>query len=66
MFQREEKNLDRISPNNGGCWFCYTKTDNMIFDTEFDTYLHENCLRSELEDNPDNPEAQIMSYLLED
>lgn len=56
----------KVSPNMGGCWFCYTKTDEMIFDTEFDTYLHENCLIKELQDNPENPEAQIMSYLLED
>jgi hypothetical protein len=58
--------LERVDPGKGGCWFCYQKTDDMIFDIEFDTFLHEECLRKELRENPDNPEAQIMAYLLED
>ncbi|WP_172455358.1 hypothetical protein [Paenibacillus sp. BIHB 4019] len=58
--------MNKVSPNQGGCWFCSTKTDDMVFDTEFDTYLHENCRRKELENDPDNIEAQIMSYLLKD
>lgn len=57
--------MDKVNPSQGGCWFCHTKTNDMLFDTEFDTYLHEKCLRSELENCPENPEAQIMSYLLE-
>lgn len=54
----------RISPNEGGCWFCYKRTDDMLFDMEFDAYVHEECLRNELIKNPENEEAQIMSYLL--
>lgn len=53
-----------VYPQDGGCWFCYKKTDDMLFDTEFDTFLHEDCLRKELKECPENPEAQIMSYLL--
>lgn len=58
--------MNRADPSSGGCWFCYTKTEDMLFDTEFDTYVHEYCLRKELKENPGNPEAQIMKYLLED
>jgi hypothetical protein len=57
--------LDHVSPSDGGCWFCSTRTDDMLFDTEFDTYVHKDCLTAELFDHPDNPEAQIMSYLLD-
>lgn len=57
--------VKHVEPGDGGCWFCCTKTDDMLFDTEFDTYLHESCLRHELEHRPDNPEAQIMKYLLD-
>lgn len=57
--------MKQVSPHDGGCWFCYTKTNNMIFDTEFDTFLHEECLRNELKADPNNPEAKIMSYLLD-
>jgi hypothetical protein len=56
---------DIVPPNKGGCWFCHRKTDDMVFDTEFDTYLHLDCLRKALEEDPDHPEAKVMSYLLE-
>ena len=47
------------------CWFCRKdKTDS--FDSEFDTYLHLDCLRDILKGNPDHPEAKHMKYLLED
>lgn len=54
-----------VYPQDGGCWFCFKKTEDMWFDSEFDTFLHEECLRKELNDNPENPEARIMKYLLE-
>ncbi|MED0758647.1 hypothetical protein P4S93_09625 [Aneurinibacillus thermoaerophilus] len=63
------KDSDYVSPNDGGCWFCCRKGDDeygaMLFDSEFDTYLHESCLRRELKDNPQNGEAQVMKYLIE-
>ncbi len=54
----------RVTPNNGGCWFCQTKTNDMIFDTEFDTFLHKSCLVEAIKE-PKDYEAQIMKYLLE-
>ena len=57
-----------VPPSAGGCWFCYTAPQDkpMLFDTEFDTFVHEDCLRKTLEEEPDHPEASIMAYLLED
>ncbi|MCB5368974.1 hypothetical protein [Collinsella aerofaciens] len=57
-----------VSPSQGGCWFCHTAPEDkpMLFDIEFDTYVHEDCLRKALEEEPDHPEAGIMAYLLED
>lgn len=48
----------RVSPADGGCWFCHTKTDNMILNRDFDTYVHAECVASELDTG--NPEAEIM------
>lgn len=53
-----------VPASSGGCWFCLNDEGEMLFDTEFDTWIHEECLRSELKENPDNPEAQLMKYLL--
>lgn len=47
-------------PNEGGCWFCHTDDGEMLFSWEFDCYLHESCLRKELESKY-NPEAEIMA-----
>ena len=48
------------------CWFCREHVDkeDYLFDSEFDTALHEKCLVKELKDNPKNFEAQLMTYLL--
>jgi len=45
------------------CWFCLVKdnTINMHFDSAFDTYFHMTCLRLELQNDPDNWEAEVMS-----
>lgn len=53
-------------PEEGGCWFCFTESDDMLFDSEFDTNVHVSCLKNVLEKEPDNPEAQLMKYLLEE
>ena len=55
-----------VSPNNGGCWFCYRKDDNLVFDTEWDTFVHTACIEKALKENPDHPEATLMKYLLEE
>lgn len=56
-----------VSPVDGGCWFCYTDDEGpWFFDVEWDTYVHERCLRAVLKEDPENPEANFMRYLLED
>lgn len=40
---------DKISPIDGGCWFCYTQSEKMSFSIEFDTYFHLECLKAALE-----------------
>ncbi len=39
---------ERNSPSAGGCWICETGNGNtdsgMVFDFEFDTWVHITCL----------------------
>lgn len=49
-----------VSPKDGGCWFCHKDFGVMEFSTEFDTNLHEDCLRYALKAEPNNPEAKLM------
>ena len=48
------------------CWFCSKKDELLVFDGEFDTYVHLECIRRVLKSEPMNPEAVLMKYLLED
>lgn len=50
---------------NDKCWFC-GKGNCDEFDTEFDTFLHRQCLIDVLDKDPNHPEAELMKYLLED
>jgi hypothetical protein len=52
-------------PVDGGCWFCHTDDLPMVFDYEFDTLVHEQCIRATLAEDPEHPEARCMTYLLE-
>jgi len=62
--QEGVKKPDNISPNDGGCWFCHTKDDDMVFDTEFDTHVHIECIKKALKKNSNDPEAKLMKYLI--
>lgn len=56
--------LKKLSPVNGGCWFCSTEVkegDNGLFSGEFDTNLHKTCLEESLEKDPSHPEARIIA-----
>ena len=54
------------------CWFCRRADNNMVFDTEFDTAVHIDCIKKALkehvptETHPEHPEAKHMKYLLEE
>ncbi len=60
-----------LHPCKGGCWFCHEDGEDiyLVFDTEFDTYVHKSCILAELSKDPAsasyNPEAEIMKYLLD-
>lgn len=54
-----------VWPGEGGCWFCFSDEGDLLFDTEFDTYLHKECLEEVLKEDPEHPEAKFMKYLLE-
>lgn len=56
----------KLCPGDGGCWYCREddEYEPLVFECEFDTYVHLSCLRWEV-DHTDNPEAKIQSYLLE-
>lgn len=39
--------MAKCDPVDGGCWYCYDDSGEMLFSFEFDTYLHEACLLKE-------------------
>lgn len=49
------------TPNEGGCWFCYTDDGEMYFTTEWDAWFHMDCLQKELNSDHYNPEAEIIA-----
>ena len=58
---------DRI---DGRCWFCGKSDKFLVYEEEFDTYVHVDCIRKALEDGETTGEkttkAKQMSYLLGD
>ena len=52
------------APEHGGCWFCNIKNDELVFDTEFDTNVHKECIMAALKHDPNHREAIYMKYLL--
>ena len=57
-----------VDPTEGGCWFYHKGDGDLVFDDEFDTYVHLQCIRDTLEEAKRtgklNPEAELMAYLL--
>jgi hypothetical protein len=52
------------SPLDGGCWYCQTKDDTLVYDSEFDTLVHIECIKSALRIDPEDQEAKFFKYLL--
>jgi hypothetical protein len=48
-------------PNDGGCWYCWTKEGLLTFSFEFDTYLHLQCVKNWLWAFPDDEEGKIFA-----
>jgi hypothetical protein len=59
----QEKSPIHVSPSQGGCWYCQTiiNGDDIVFDTEFDTFVHLACIRKA---GKEHPEAKHQWYLL--
>lgn len=51
----------KLSPAEGGCWYCGFGDGEMLFSCEFDCCLHKECLLNALETDPSDREAQIMA-----
>jgi len=49
--------------NNHKCWFCSLSDKDLIFEPEFDAYVHIDCVRTALNEDPLHPEANLMKYL---
>jgi hypothetical protein len=58
-----ETNQREIEKDGGACWFCDVKDDDLVVETEFDTYVHIDCVRARLKEYPLDPEANLMKYL---
>lgn len=52
----------KVLPGDGGCWFCEKKSEDMLFCDEFDTYVHDECVREKLKEG--DFEAKIMAIEL--
>lgn len=50
-----------VRPTDGGCWYCQTKKPGLVFSGEFDTYVHQECIKARLKEEPSDPEAMIMA-----
>jgi len=48
------------SPQDGGCWYCNTKDDDLVFCFEFDTFVHMECAKKAIDNDPEDREAQII------
>lgn len=51
----------RLSPQQGGCWYCGMEGDWLYMCREFDTLVHPVCVARALKHNPDDEEAQIIA-----
>ncbi len=66
-FRRSDESIQKEDPSleELGCWFCESRGGDLVFDTEFDTPVHIDCIRMALAQNETNQEAQLMKYLLQ-
>ncbi len=51
--------MGNVHPRDGGCWYCHELTPPLVFSCEFDTNVHEACLKEAMK-NENDREASIM------
>ena len=70
MLQPRARGFAMTDRTDGGCWFCGKVDKFLIYEEEFDYYVHADCIRKALEDGDKTgktpTEAKRMSYLLGD
>jgi hypothetical protein len=70
LAQPRKRGFAMTDRNESGCWFCGKVDKFLIYEEEFDTYVHVDCIRKALEDGEKTgrkvTEAKVMSYLLGD
>src|SRR5690606_28353850 len=54
---QELRRNDEVTPHDGGCWYCHTADENLVFSIEWDAYVHLACVREALERDPQDAEA---------
>ena len=59
-----------IETNEGGCLFCGKDDGDLVYEKQFDTYVHLHCIRFAIKEShrtgEPNLEAWLMEYLLAD
>lgn len=58
------KECPHVSPNKGGCWYCWIADNKLVFCNEFDTYIHIDCIKAQLAALPpgtEDPELAVIA-----
>ena len=57
----ECRERQEVAPHDGGCWYCHTADENLVFSIEWDAYVHLACVREALERDPQDAEAWVFA-----
>ena len=56
--------MAKVSPQDGGCWYCKTDDPPLTFCFEFDTFIHIDCIKEKIKertaDHEIDPELEII------
>ena len=50
-----------MKPSDGGCWYCHTDDGDMLFSSEFDCFLHAECLVERIKSDKKDLETEIFT-----
>lgn len=53
--------VHNVPAMSGGCWYCETFDEHLVFSMEFDTNVHVDCIRKRLREAPDDLEAMFFA-----
>ncbi|WAB25124.1 hypothetical protein M3_0173 [Lysinibacillus phage vB_LfM_LysYB1] len=52
---------EKATPQDGGCWYCHKRDGGLVFDIEFDTFVHKSCTAVALTKHPVGTETRIIA-----